>query len=147
MQIADKKFFEYEYSELVFLHLGTPYTGNAPLKANQRAYFGSNNKLLGKRLIALETVANSGSGIQYEIYGAINSAALATFMLTLVNDEGEEVIKNFPLKDLHRFETSGKIRTFNHKINIEKSYVIQSTPGLIINPAEGILFQFYTVST
>lgn len=146
MQFADKKFFDYEFIELRFLQLTSPLIGNAPLVANQRAYFGGNQKLQGKRIIAIDMMANSGSNIPYQQYGAINSAALATFMMTLVDNAGNEVIKNFPLKDLHRFETFGKLRTFNAIVDIEKSYVIQTTPGLVINPALGILFNFYTVS-
>jgi len=146
MQFADKKFFDYEFTELRFLQLTSPLTGNAPLVANQRAYFGANQKLQGRRVIAIDIMANAGSNIPYQQYGVVNSAALATFMMTLVNEAGEEVIKNFPLKDLHRFETSGKLRTFNQIVDLEKSYVIQSTPGLVINPALGILFNFFTVS-
>lgn len=145
MEFANQKLFEYQFTELRFLQLTSPLTGNQPLVTNQRAYFAGNQKLKGKRVIGIDIMANVGSNIPWNnSYAAINSAALNTFMLTLVDYKGEEVIKNFPLKDLHRFQTFGKIRLFNQLVDLEKSYVIHSSPGVIINPNLGILFNFYT---
>ena len=139
MQFADKKFFEYEFIESRLIIIGSH---TAPITPNQRVYF--TQSLLGKRIIAIDINSNTAT-FQYNGVAVLPIANLKDYMVTLVNDKEEEVIKDFPLSDLHRSETFGKIRSMNHKIDIEKSYVIYTNTAVVLTFQSGILFNFFTV--
>ncbi len=147
MQIPDKRFFDYEFTELRLLRLTTPLTGGAPLVINQRAYFGADARLQGKRITGIDVMANPNNTTFYNDVEILQSGITQSFMLTLVTRDGEEIVKNFPCKDLHRFETFGNIRVFNCAIDIEKCYVIQTNQNFAPGRPLGMLFNFYTVST
>lgn len=142
MQFADKKFFNYQYEESRILSL---MVMGAPLVANQRAYFGENSKLHRKRIVAISINAPEADNLVVDGVTTLRSTQLNLFTLTLVDESGNEVVKDFPLSDLNRVNTFGYTRVFNRKIDIEKSYVTYTLLGVSLGLNLGLFFNFYTV--
>lgn len=142
MQFADKRFFNYQNTEP---RLNLLSFQGAPIVTNQRSYFGENSTLYNKRVVGIEIVSDNNLAA-YNTTTLITPAGLSFFTVTFVDEEGKEVIKDYPIKDLHSSETFGNIRVFNRRIDLEKSYVVFNVVGGVIAANSGILFNFLTVS-
>jgi len=139
---VDRKFLDYEFVEQIVLPVNNIFSGGGPLSPNSRCYFGPNNKLKGKRIIGITVPA----GPDYVYNGITIIRALTSlddYRLTIINDKGDEQIKDFPLADLNPTRNGGKTRIFNIIPDIEKSYIVTS---LGIGVGSGLVFNFYTVS-
>lgn len=136
-----KKSLVWDIVEQRILTLANVYTGTA-LQTNQRVYFGPNTRLKGKTLIGIDLLAEENP-FNLQDLTILSVGQLNSSTLSLVNTKKDEVVKDFPLQDLSRFNTFGKIKLMNLKIDLESSYVVITTPaGLPANAA--IVFNFYT---
>lgn len=142
--LVDKRLVEYEIEEQRILNLSNVYTGGA-LRPHQRCYFGPNTKLKGKRLVGITVLAP-----QY-LQWIINNSFILQFgnidglSLTLVNRKKEEIVKDFPLRDLSSVQTLGKTRIFNCEIDLESSYVTSNNPNTLTADVS-VIFNFYTIN-
>lgn len=134
----------YEFIEQRSMFTSTAQTGFT-LVPNQRCYFGANQTLKGKRIIAIDvmSIGIQASPIPYNGVNIVFPNGLTDFVLTMVDKGGNEVVKNYPVSDLYRGNNSGKTRVFDFIPNIESSYIM-STQGGWGNWQ--ILFNFHTVS-
>lgn len=137
---------------LCVLHNGQ--SGIPFIAVGQRYYFGSNTKLVGKRIVQIDITADENNlieGFPMPEIALVSFQILKLGTLTIVDDNYVELVKDYPLADL--FARGSKpapnnLRIFNLLLsNLEKSYVVFSTGGFA--PASGrfaaILFNFYTV--
>lgn len=140
----DKKLVEYQIEEQRLLNLSGPYTGGT-LQPHQRCYFGPNTRLKGRRLVGVTVLAPENitwtvNNVQILQFGNIDGMTL-----TLVDRRKEEIIKDFPLRDLSKIQTLGKTRIFDLEIDLESSYVTTNNPNVAFGTL-GILFNFYTIN-
>jgi hypothetical protein len=141
------KYSEYEYIEQKFLPLQDPFH-SGQVAQNQRCYFTENPKLIGKRIVAIDILASQEltGDIMYGDFAIVNWTTLAAFTLTILNEDGEEQLKDYPLHDLGSYQfNQGKTRIFDIIHDLTASYV-KNTRAQIVVPNIGILFNFYTVN-
>lgn len=142
--MIERKFVEYEFIEMRSLFTSTAQTGGT-LQPNQRCYFGPNQKLKGKRVIAIDvtSIGTQPATISYQNVPIVFPAGLADFVLTMVDKNGKEVVKSFPVSDLFQNNNNGRLRIFDIIPDIEACYVVSTSGGWGLFQ---ILFNFYTVS-
>lgn len=139
----DKKLVEYQLEEQRLLNLSGPYTGGT-LQPHQRCYFGPNSKLKGRRLVGVTVLAPENITWVIDGVSVLQFGQIDGMTLTLVNRKKEEIVKDFPLRDLSKIQTLGKTRIFNLDVDLESSYVTTNNPNVAIGTL-GILFNFYTI--
>ena len=104
-----------------------PVIGATQLTPYQRCFFKNNDKLLGKRVVAISVPDGSA---QFAGITLVPPGAYPSLMLTMCDKENFEQIKNMPLMELYNGTTSGgntgKTRVFDFDCEIENCYLISS---------------------
>ncbi len=140
----DKKYFDYQYIESRSIFTSTPQTGGT-LQPNQRCYFGPGQKLKGNRVVGID-VFSIGSVVSPVIYNnvpIVSPFGLSDFVLTLVDKDGREAIKNYPVNDLFYLNnTFGNTRVFDIIPDMEACYVTSCNGGW---PLFQLILNLYTV--
>lgn len=100
---------------------------------NKKTYLSEANVLLSYPTVVVGISVGSLSTDLRGMVGftSISLARIAQFVLVVKNKRGETVIDKFPLYDLARANTRGKIRRFYIEMDPMKSYLQRiTTPGV-----------------